>query len=140
MADRDAAKKEKYTTLNRLLNDEYVLVHINPSVDGLALPPHLKGNPSVTLKLSRLFRGTLKVEKELVSADLLFGDGYFTCLVPFEAVWGVTSSKGNNVIWPESTPPHILEQILAESKTEKPPRPAPRSTTPKKGAHLKRVK
>jgi hypothetical protein len=131
--------KEKYDTLNRLLEEEYTLIHLDPEIEGVALPQHLKETPTVTLKVSRFFRGTLTVEAERVVADLLFGANYFTCVIPFEAVWGLTSAAGSNVMWPDNTPLQVREKLVQ-------PQPPPSKvgdsaeSGEKKRAHLRRVK
>ena len=146
--------KEKYETINLFLEEEFMLLHLDSSKKGVVLPTHLMGNGTVTLKLSRLFRGGIEVTKEQISADLLFGDAYFSCAIPLPAVWGVTGYKGNNVIWPESTPPEILEKIATTAAPQ--PQPAPKKEAPAekptgrktsskkskapKGQHLRRVK
>ena len=145
--------KEKLETIQRLLDEEFVLIHLDASQEGISLPAHLMGNSSVTLKLSRLFRGALALSTQLIEAELLFGNSYFPCIVPLQAVWGVTSFKGANIVWPESTPAEVLEKIISPSKDEVTPakrKPALvkksiRGTHPKEGSeqklsHLKRVK
>ena len=56
--------KEKYETINLFLEEEFVLVHLDSNKKGVVLPIHLMGNGTVTLKLSRLFRGGIEVTKE----------------------------------------------------------------------------
>ena len=104
---------EKYKSLTKLLDsDDYVLVHLNPKNKDLIVPDHLAQDPSVTLKLSRYFRGQLEINEDGISAELLFGGSYFTCSIPYDALWGCTSEQGENIIWPESTPEEVLKGIL----------------------------
>ncbi len=151
MSKDKTPKLEKLEALNRFLSDEYVLVHVNSLAEDVNLPTHLMNQSSVTLKLSRHFRGSLEVTEEKVTAELLFGESYFSCLIPLAAIWGVTGVKGNNVIWPESTPKDVLKQLLQPvTAAEEPEKPAAaekkseekKQTNPfhKKGGHLKRVK
>ncbi len=121
----DALTKEKYEAVNKHLEEEYVLVHLAPSIAGTTLPEHLMANNSVTLKLSRLFRGGIEVQKSKIVTDLLFGDKYFSCVIPLKAVWGLTSHNGKNFIWPESTPAEVLEQLLKFPPKEEPKTPQP---------------
>jgi hypothetical protein len=114
--------KEKLETLNKYLLDEYVLVHLDPTVDGVAIPKSLQGTPSVTLKLSKLFRGQLRVEKHLVSAELLFGAEYFECKIPLRAIWGMTTAKGKSLMWPTSTPADILQSLLKDLHQDQAPK------------------
>ena len=130
-------KKERISTLNRMLEQEYVLVHIDPNYDGVLIPDYLTKSATVTLKLSRLFIGGIDLNDDEIVTDLLFGDTYFSCHIPYMAIWGVTSVDGNNMVWPENTPKEVLKNMLAPDA----PEPQPQSeATPKQKGHLKRVK
>lgn len=135
MPTKEGLLKEKLDTINRLLEDDFVLIHLDSSIEGVVLPAHLYATPSVTLKLSRHFRGNMQLDIELIEAELLFGSNYFTCKIPLTAVWGVTSMKGANILWPESTPEEILEKMM-KSATEN----APPAKSGEKRPQLKRVK
>ena len=149
-SSKDSAK-EKRETLERFLGDEHALVHVAPRGDGVVLPEHLTRNPTVTLKLSRYFRGKMDVSKSEVTAELLFGEDYFSCKVPLASIWGMTSIRGQFLMWPESTPPEVLAGLEKQSEarrtealaSEPAPAPevAPSSDRPGvKRPHLRRVK
>lgn len=155
MTISDDLIKERFTAIDQFLDEEYVLVHIDSRASGVKLPPHLMENPSVTLKLSRLFRGGIELKTSQIETDLLFGDRYFTCVIPFAAIWGATNCDGNNVIWPESTPAEILQKIFVQSTSEKKkvkekevkerkvaakPKAAKVTKSPPKSGHLRRIK
>jgi hypothetical protein len=136
----DQSTKEKRTAIQRLLDDEYVLVHLVSGAPGVQLPSHLYSHPTVTLKLSRLFRGRLEVKEREISAELLFGENYFTCIVPFTAIWAVTGVKGSMLTWegtgvkvePAAQRAEVREMDAGGSDAE--------SETTKKRPHLRRVK
>jgi len=109
---------EKYWALKRFLQEEYLLVHINTSTEGLSIPSHLTQDASVTLKLSQYFRGTMNIDQNEIVAELLFAGDYTTCTIPLDAIWGCHSAKGNTSLWPESAPEEILQSILASAVTE----------------------
>ena len=114
---KKSSDKEKSTTVERMLaKDEYILVHLCPTFKEVDLPQHLLSLNTVTLKLSRLFRGKTVVSKSSVEADLLFGDRYFTCKMPLGAIWGVTGQSGEFMVWPESAPQELFEQISVEKE------------------------
>jgi len=56
---------------------------------------------TVTLKISRHFRGALLLHIDHIEAHLLFGDNYCECHIPYEAVWGTTSESGETTSWLE---------------------------------------
>ena len=145
--ERNSVSAEKFKNLNKFLDSEdYVLVHLDPKNKDLYVPDHLAGDPSITLKLSRYFRGNLELNSDTISAELLFGGEYFTCVIPYDCIWGCTSESGENIIWPESTPEEVLRSILETARTEETvststadENTADEAELPKKG-HLRRVK
>lgn len=152
------AQKTRPDLINRLLIDEFVMVHLNPNAEGVIVPLHFKGQEMLTLKLSKLFRGKLIVEKDKVEAELLFGQEYFECQLPMQAIWGVTSYQGHTQVWQDNVPAFILAQCQVvdnevaskeakSSTTVKTIRTindtasdAEQTTTPRKKGHLTRVK
>jgi len=144
--DKDSAADQK-TTIERLLDDEQVLVHINPATPGVAIPPHLSENRTVTLRLSRFFKGELFLDDEKVTAELLFGPEYFTCELPWDCIWGASSIRGQEYIWAESAPDEILHMFLSQrderltTVTGRNHYMPPAAMKPRRAAsHLRRVK
>lgn len=137
-------KQDKFSAINRLLFDEYVLVHVDTAASGLKLPKNLLEQGAVTLKLSKLFRGKLVVEKDLISAELLFADAYFDCEIPMAAIWGVTSFNGRQTIWPESLPPELRkifkDEFGALGSSASSDETIQTEAKDSKRGHLKRVK
>lgn len=132
------------STIERLLNDEQVLVHINPSFEGVVIPAYLMDNRTVTLRLSRYFKGRLSTNDREISAELLFGPSYFVCSIPWGSIWGASSVRGEEFVWTEATPPEILHLVLSqeERNAEMERREVrPRLKTPRTAVgHLRRVK
>jgi len=152
-----ASNLEKMNVIIKYLEDDYILVHLDARKEGVDIPDHLLGNPTVTLKLSYGFKGGMQVTEERVWAALIFGGRFRDCFIPMPAIWGATTSSGANTIWPEDAPPEIVAQIIEELKPkDSSAKPAPNLTatttnpaapkTPKpkrngpKPNHLKRVK
>ncbi len=139
MNDPTPTISEKHTTLTRFLEQEYVLLHVNPAIPGLVLPEHLLRNPTVTLKLSHWFQGAMEIESEKVTANLLFNGTYFNCVIPYRCVWGMTSTSGESNMWPDALPSAALESIAAPQTASTQPRIRSNGSQKAKG-HLKRVK
>lgn len=140
------ATKNQRTVIERLLLDEQVLVHINPQSSGITLPPHLLENRTVTLRLSKYFKGGLVTDEQHVTADLLFGSEYFTCIIPWQSIWGASSVLGEDYIWSEAAPPDVIDLFLAHQvqlgRQTGTAGPAPRTVTKlrRQNSHLRRVK
>ncbi len=141
--DRETSIDQK-TTIERLLNDEQVLVHINPQQAGVVIPPHLSDNRTVTLRLSKFFKGRLSTNDREITAELLFGSEYFICSIPWNSVWGASSVRGEEFVWTEAAPPEILHMVLSHQESAQATRgieTRPRARAARSGAsHLRRVK
>lgn len=103
---------EKHEALNKGLEGEYVMVHVNTLNDLLVIPEHLKAKSTVTLKISRWFRGAMELYEDRIEAELVFNGGYFNCSIPLSAIWGITDAKGRNTVWPGASPPEVLLSLL----------------------------
>ena len=98
-----SSEKDKFEIINQHMSDDkYLLVHLNPLFEGVEVPENLKASPKLTLKFSYYFAGETKLAKESISAELLFGDMVYNCVVPLAAIWGCTTEDGKNYVWPES--------------------------------------
>lgn len=144
MRDKAEINKQKKSTLERLFEDDWMLIHVDTRSDDINVPEHLKGSPSITFKLSRLFQGTTEIKNGLISAQLLFGEIRHACVFPYDSIWGATSFKGSNIVWPESAPPEVLKQIdKMPVDIEMPPVTKPKAVKKKsdeKPSYLKRIK
>lgn len=136
---------DQKTTIERLLGDEQVLVHINPQHTDVVIPPYLMENTTVTLRLSRFFRGRLSTNDLEITAELLFGPTYFVCSIPWASIWGASSVRGEEFVWSEATPPEILHLVLTQEENslaaeQFPARPRVRTPRVAGASHLRRVK
>lgn len=144
---RDIAEinKQKKSTLERLFEDDWMLIHVDTRAEQVVVPDHLKGSPSITFKISKLFQGVTEIKNGVISAQLLFGNARHACIFPYDSIWGATSFKGSNIVWPESAPPEVLEQIdKMPTEIEMPPseqkEKSPKRKDREKPTHLKRIK
>lgn len=123
--------KQKF--LEKLLAaNDLVAVMVNTQVEGVALPEHLLKEPTVTLEISRLFRGALEIGKEDISQDLLFSGVYFNCRLPYNAIWSAAAGKDQRV-WPECAPQAVISALtssLAQQNIEKDRKTPPEQTKP----------
>jgi stringent starvation protein B len=91
--------REKYKLIDKLLIGDHVLLHVFPQLPGVSLPNDLMNHNSVTLKISRLFRGGLEMLNDRIESNLLFGNSYFLCILPYDSIWGLTSDSGKTYTW-----------------------------------------
>ena len=111
---------KKKRTLEQFLSGDHALLHLNSTRTDVIVPAVCKGNPILTLKVSRLFSGRIEVSEEGVSSSLKFSGEYFDCFIPWDAIWGVSSEDGEQKIWENFLPGQILSsETVLDQKNEK---------------------
>lgn len=112
---KSSAKKKLF---NEYWDDEYVLLHIDSRSPSVIVPETLKNNFSLTLKLSQFFQGETEIEDEQITSYLKFDTEYFKCVIPWEAIWGMTGASKQNKIWTEDLPKEVLMGLAKSKLTE----------------------
>lgn len=135
-----AAPDERYALLDRLLEDDYALVHLNTSSEGLQIPAHLRVQPTVTLKLSRYFRRGIRLTDERVETELLFNGVYEQCYLPWSSIWGITSFAGELKIWGSAVPESLADEVAKLQRPDEALPEGPVKLTRNGKAVLRRVK
>jgi hypothetical protein len=140
------ADREKRRMLEKLLDEGVVTVHLDSRREGVDLPPHLRGQPSVALNLSRRYGlDVFDVGPEAVLASLSFQGRRYTCRLPWPAIFLMTSRETERAyVFPASVPPEYptLLSDVGEAGAEPPaeaeappaepePPPAPPKGPPK---------
>ena len=105
---------EKRKKFEELMEQEFVLVHLDARKEGVSVPDNLADNASLTLKLSHAFQGETSVEDDSVKSYLKFDGQYYECVLPWDAVWGFTASDNQQAIWPEDLPKEVMLQIAKQ--------------------------
>ncbi len=102
-----AADREKRRMLEKLLDEGVVTVQLDTRREGVDLPPHLRGVPSVALNLSRRYGlDVFDVGPAAVLASLSFQGRRYTCRLPWSAVFLMTSQATERAyVFPASVPP-----------------------------------
>lgn len=110
--------KKKIELFDTWMQGEFLLVHLDARKDGVQVPAHLATNPSLTLKLSYLFQGETVRDETEITSFLRFNNAYEKCVIPWTAIWGFTSAKDENQIWPEDLPKEVLIQLAKAKLSE----------------------
>lgn len=123
------------------MEEDHLLVHVDTRHAGVIVPSDQKGNSALTLKLSYRFQGTTTADDHGISSYLKFSGDYFEVVIPWDALWGMTSASGVQKVWPESVPADLMKQaaieklkemsgkIFGRSKVEEPKSPLARTNT-----------
>lgn len=145
MATMESGDQLRQARKRRLFEEwmkgDHVLVHLDSRRDGVSVPTHLQNNPTLTLKLSYLFQSKTTVSEEAISSFLKFSGSYFECILPWEAIWGMTNDTSQNQVWPEDLPKEVVASVSPQPKAvaaELTAVAAPAESTPSEPAAAKR--
>jgi len=119
----------KRSLISTLLNLDYIYIFVNPKNGEVKLPENLKSQESVTLRLSRHFKGELKIEADHILAVLSFNSVYHACYLPYSCIWAVASPDGQTILWLEDAPESVKAESLTFNRSCK-----------KQVSHLRRIK
>lgn len=148
----DLRKKQKLKCFEEWMQDDHVLVHLDSRKPGVQVPDYLKNNAGLTLKLSYLFQGKTEYNETGVTAYLRFSGDYFGCVLPWEAIWGLTASDGKNRVWTDDLPREVMieaarakfseftEKLFSRKKKPEEKEDQAAEATGKKTPPLKRIK
>jgi stringent starvation protein B len=101
-----ACAQDKKETLLAFLSRGVAMVHLDARRPGVVVPQQFTHDPHLRLNLSYGYRiPDFDVGEDRVQATLSFGGRPFRCLLPWSAIFAVTSSgTGEGQVWPEDLP------------------------------------
>lgn len=107
----------KRDTMESFLGEGMVLVQLDSRVDGVEVPEHLKGDPTLRLNISGRFGLPLHVDDWGVHATLTFQGDPFECKLPWSAIYIVISHvTGEPCLFPTDVPPEYVSEALGHLK------------------------
>jgi stringent starvation protein B len=129
---------DKRQTLLSYLQRGVAMVHLDARRPGVVVPERYLGDAHLRLNLSyRYSIPDLEIDDRRVQATLSFGGHHFHCVLPWPAIFGITSSAGGDgQVWPEDLPVEVV-QTMAE-REEQPPEPQRSAEAPRR--HLRLVR
>ncbi len=157
----DFSQKEKYDFFNSNIDQFDILIQLNARQEDCILPSHVKGDHSLTLKMSNAFVYPPQYDRLKVVANLKFNGEYFECSIPWGAIWAMSAGDENQKLWQKDMPAEVAVSIakdilkqagrtiqeklgLAKSSKEtleeEPEKKIKNTAKTKKGSHLKRIK
>jgi hypothetical protein len=108
--------------------DLSVVVHMNPRVEGVIVPLHLKQRAMIYLQFGHGFPTpirNLEVDDDGIRATLSFDQKPFDCVIPWESVYGLQCGETVQA-WPENFPPELRPQQTQGTKQPKRIGPKPK--------------
>lgn len=107
----------KHDVARALLVRGSVFVHLDPRLDAVRVPDHLRRQPQLVLQVGLdmpVAIPDLRVTSEGVSATLSFQRTPFACWVPWSAVFALLDERGKGMLWPEDLPTEIAAEVSSE--------------------------
>ena len=112
---QDNKTAEKRECFEQWMKGDHVLVHVDTRSEDVQVPESHLGDASLTLKLSYFFQGETTHDELGIISYLKFDGQYVKCSLPWNSLWGMTSSSGETQVWPEDVPREIYLK-MARSK------------------------
>lgn len=123
-----------------------VFVHLDPRLEGVALPEHLRCQPQVMLQIGLdldVAIPDLRVGSRGIQGTLRFSREPFECRIPWAAVFALSGEDGRGMVWEDSFPAEVSAEldremgrrspaglrVVSSGHSERPPRPRRDSST-----------
>ncbi len=110
---------EKKDVARALLLSGTVYVHLDPRIEGVAVPRQFRNDHQLVLQVGLDMPvpiPDLRVDDVGIRATLSFSRTPFACEVPWESVFALVGEDGKGHIWPESLPAEIRGEIAREAR------------------------
>jgi hypothetical protein len=123
--DDDGALPPKREVFLHLLREGSVFVHLDARKAGVMLPSWLLGEMHVVLEYGYDLAvpiTDLVADPVGIAATLSFRREPHRAMVPWTAVFGITTQEGGGLLWPEEIPPEVKAKLEAAQAV--PPQPA----------------
>lgn len=117
MAETDPLP-DKLDVARYLLSQGSVFVHLDPRDVGVTVPQWYRTEPQLVLQIGLDMPvpiPDLRVDEEGVYGTLSFNRSPFTCRVAWDAVFALAGDDGRGMVWPDSMPQEISEEIEREA-------------------------
>src|SRR5688572_27695384 len=111
----------KRSTLEKLLRDGPVLVHLDPRRAGVDVPAHHRGEPRLVLRFGYGLTPPiidLNVEEHALSGTLTFRGVPHRCTIPWAAVFAVVGEDGRGLVWGEDVPTEIAHEYTRDARAQ----------------------
>jgi stringent starvation protein B len=109
----------KREVAHALLTQGAAFVHLDPRGVDVVVPDWLKRQPQLVLQIGLNMPvpiRDLRVDDTGVFGTLSFNRAPFTCMVPWHAVFALVGDDGRGMVWPDSMPPEIAQEIEREAE------------------------
>lgn len=105
-----------------------VFVHLDPRTEGVVVPQWYRTEPQLVLQVGFEMPvpiPDLRIDEDGLYGTLSFNRSPFTCMVTWDAVFALAGDDGRGMVWPESMPLEISQEIEREAGRKPPPELVP---------------
>lgn len=108
-------ERNKRQSFLKMLGEGMTMLHLDARAPGVEVPEQFHNDLHLRLNFSHNFNlRTFVVEDDEVRASLGFGGVEHLCIIPWAAVFGMTSHVTSQFeVWPEDMPRELLDQAQA---------------------------
>jgi stringent starvation protein B len=124
VAEEEKPLPPKVDVARYLLAQGSLFVHLDPRVDTVVVPQWYRTEPQLVLQIGfdmPVPIRDLEVDKDGIYGTLSFNRSPFACTVQWDAVFALAGDDGRGMVWPESMPEEISQEIEREAGREPPP-------------------
>jgi len=107
-----------------LLAQGSLFVHLDPRIGTVRVPEWYRSEPQLVLQIGfdmPVPIPDLQVDDDGIYGTLSFNRSPFTCVVQWDAVFALAGDDGRGMVWPDSMPDEISQEIEREAGREPPP-------------------
>lgn len=105
---------KKCDVANKLLSKGSLLIHLDPRVNDVVVPPWMRHQAKLVLQVGLdmpIPILDLRVDENGIFGTLSFSRTPFACNVPWNAIFALVGDEGRGMVWPESMPDEILKEM-----------------------------
>ena len=114
----DFRSKQKVKHFENAFAGDHLFIQLDARPPEVEVPPHLKIDPALRLKLSARFQGKTTFDDRAITAYLKFDGNYEKCVMPWTAIWAITADDGQTQVWPEDVPKELLVKAATMKITQ----------------------
>lgn len=94
-----------------------VFLHLDARKDGVRVPDHLKDRAQLILRVGYSLTPpiNINVDDEGITCTLSFNRSLFSCVLPWNAIFGMVGDDGRAMLWPDDIPPEVAKMVPQQS-------------------------
>ena len=90
-----------------------VFLHLDARKDGVQVPDHLKDRAQLILRVGYSLTPpiNINVDDAGITCTLSFNRSLFSCVLPWNAIFGMVGDDGRAMLWPDDIPPEVAKMV-----------------------------